>query len=652
MATLINEREFRNFTKENGLREAKAVKKWARLLECNTGFDRIKTKAAKKTTAMLLENQMRYLTEASQNTSIFGATNGLQGGALGNADGYARGDFRVPRIVLPMVRRIFPALMSNDTVGVQPMPGPVALAYALRYYYKQGALNRGDNGTSHVHEATTKSITDTGLVGDPRGIKGVETRTTFHPTDNKLVIIKGADYPMVQDIVTFEEVTVENNKKVIAKVTPLAMSYIGVTGDISGVDYQINAAGFIVHDSTSATPYTVFDNETAALAALDSIVTAKIGDTKEVKTIGLHGDKQISATNAEMGYQRLDTRHTGKQDARLMQKLANGRWQFRPEDSGVAALLQQYEGTGAIPQVGFRFEKTSVEAGTRRIGTSWTLEIEEDLKNTNGIDIESESIQQMTFELQAEIDREMTVRMLYSALSNNEYSVFTGELADARWLGERNRAFYQNIIQKANRMAVRNRRGAANFIVCTPNVSTLLETLEDFVAMPVQTSVTTSQMATAKIGTLNGNRFAVYQDTRTPVYNTADYGAGYEEMFDPAGDGAASMPDYCLLGYKGTENYDAGIIYCPYIPIMIQQAVDPYSFEPQVGLATRYGVIDNLFGAHLYYHVIIIDSFAQPGMPDKYKAMYPAGALTAGLAPAKDAPDAPKFAFPVEHVTP
>ena len=647
MATLINEREFRNFTKENGLREAKAVKKWARLLECNTGFDRIKTKAAKKTTAMLLENQMRYLTEASQNTSIFGATNGLQGGALGNADGYARGDFRVPRIVLPMVRRIFPALMSNDTVGVQPMPGPVALAYALRYYYKQGALNRGDNGTSHVHEATSTStkgaddaITTSTLVGDPHGIKGVETITVISDDKNHIQIIKDGEYPTIQPLIFVVPVG-ETFKAVIS---PLAVSVGACTNSDTGAIVSEYVGQYKRGESRGEGRWETKDEVITAAKAL-------VLHTGEFKKVGLHTDKEISATNAEMGYQRLDTRHTGKQDARLMQKLANGRWQFRPEDSGVAALLQQYEGTGAIPQVGFRFEKTSVEAGTRRIGTSWTLEIEEDLKNTNGIDIESESIQQMTFELQAEIDREMTVRMLYSALSNNEYSVFTGELADARWLGERNRAFYQNIIQKANRMAVRNRRGAANFIVCTPNVSTLLETLEDFVAMPVQTSVTTSQMATAKIGTLNGNRFAVYQDTRTPVYNTADYGAGYEEMFDQTAGITASMPDYCLLGYKGTENYDAGIIYCPYIPIMIQQAIDPYSFEPQVGLATRYGVIDNLFGAHLYYHVIIIDSFAQPGVPDKYKAMYPAGAITAGLD-AKDNGVTQKFAFPVETVKP
>lgn len=631
MATLINEREFRNFTKENGLREAKAVKKWARLLECNTGFDRIKTKAAKKTTAMLLENQMRYLTEASQNTSIFGATNGLQGGALGNADGYARGDFRVPRIVLPMVRRIFPALMSNDTVGVQPMPGPVALAYALRYYYKQGALNRGDNGTSHVHEKTNADLNKTDLVGDPHGIKGVETTTVISGDKEKVTIISDEKYPEEQP--TYFTTKVDGKYKAV--LSPIVASINGAltTEGEKKLKYNVIETGLHADEADAITEVKTYFN----------------GGISH-KAVGLHTDKEISATNAEMGYQRLDTRHTGKQDARLMQKLANGRWQFRPEDSGVAALLQQYEGTGAIPQVGFRFEKTSVEAGTRRIGTSWTLEIEEDLKNTNGIDIESESIQQMTFELQAEIDREMTVRMLYSALSNNEYSVFTGELADARWLGERNRAFYQNIIQKANRMAVRNRRGAANFIVCTPNVSTLLETLEDFVAMPVQTSVTTSQMATAKIGTLNGNRFAVYQDTRTPVYNTADYGAGYEEMFDQTAGITASMPDYCLLGYKGTENYDAGIIYCPYIPIMIQQAVDPYSFEPQVGLATRYGVIDNLFGAHLYYHVIIIDSFAQPGVPADYKAMYPAGAITAGID-AKNSGITKQFAFPVEQIT-
>ncbi|MBQ5769297.1 MAG: hypothetical protein IIV94_10530 [Clostridiales bacterium] len=114
---------------------------------------------------MLLENQMRWLNENSpaMTTAMFGPQNGLHGGDLGNSDFYAPGDMRNPTSILPMVRRIYPALMSNETVGVQPMPGPVALAFAIRYRYLKGANALGDSSTEHVH-GTEKALRDTGCL--------------------------------------------------------------------------------------------------------------------------------------------------------------------------------------------------------------------------------------------------------------------------------------------------------------------------------------------------------------------------------------------------------------------------------------------------------------------------------------------------------
>ena len=70
--------------------------------------------------------------------------------------------------------------------------------------------------------------------------------------------------------------------------------------------------------------------------------------------------------------------------------------------------------------------------------------------------------------------------------------------------------------------------------------------------------------------------------------------------------------EYALLGYKGAEYYDTGIVYCPYIPVMIQRTIGPNDFSPRVGLLTRYGVVDNLFGADLYYHTIIVKGLSDP----------------------------------------
>ena len=644
MSLISTENFKKSLTQQNGERTKMAVFRWKRLLENTKDFGTIRTKAAKESTAMLLENQYRYLKEAATNTSIFGPQNGLQGGALNATDGYAPGDNRLPRILIPMVRRIYPALMSNEVVGVQPMPGPVALGFALRYKYLKGALHAGDSDTRHIHDEQGKD-TMTGYEKSKmtaRGIKGIETKASITGDYKTLTLINGQGYPEAQPTVT-----VVNG---VAVVSPILQSIIG------SIDPQVARKADESKGITAATAEEVaiekiaekVPSEHALLTGMTIVGVSSWNDTRTLVD-GKDGKPLFETMeSAEMGYQKVDTRFTGRADARLGEELAGGRWKFRPEDTGIATLMQQYEGTGAIAKTSFGFEKCSVEAGTRRLSTSWTLETEEDLKNTNGIDIEQEATQQMSYELQAEIDREMTVRMLYSCLSKGEWSLWDAQLADARWLAERQRAFYQHLIKMSIRMQTRNRRGPANFIVCTPDVAALLESLDEFTTMPAQANISTGNMATAKVGTLGGNRFSVYVDTRSAVYDNSDYGYGYEGMFQ---DSDAKLPNYCMLGYKGAESYDAGIIYCPYIPIMVQQAVNPVDFTPQVGLMTRYGVLDNIFGAELYYHCIIIDSFAQPGAPAQLRGVYPTGYVTPAVAKTLDADTTlgSTFEYPVTH---
>ena len=606
-----------NETQKNGLRSKQAVSDWKKLIESSKGFAPIKSKAVKQSTAVLLENQMRWINEnaPAMNTSIFGASNGLAGGALGNADTYATGDMRLPRVLLPMVRRIFPALMANETVGVQPMMGPVALAYAIRYRYLKGANAYGDSTTEHVHADATSL---------PQGRRGIESKalvtvskaaTAEAEGEATISIIDGSGYPkavaakLILDTTDNKAITVPFGIKVENTVGDKKVSAVGISGTEAG-DMHIDGMEWASDEN----------------------------------------GKKAQFGNSEMGYHRVDTRFTGRADHRLGKVMANGRWQFRPEDTGVAATVHQFEATGAIARTAFGFEKQAVEAGTRRLSTSWSLETQEDLKNTNGIDIDAEATQQMSYELQAEIDREMVVRMLYSCLEHNEWSVWNGQLADARWLAERAQAFYQHLIKMSIRMRVRNRRGAANFIICTPDVVALLRCLDSFITMPVNSNLDGTNIQSAAAGTLGNNTFTVYVDDRTPVYSADDYGMGYDDMFDEAGKGMV-MPNYCMLGFKGTDASDAGIIYCPYVPIMVQTATDPMSFAPHVGLMTRYGVMDNIFGSHLYYHCIIIDSFSNPGLKtEETKGVYPDGYLTEATAGEKKEgviTGAPSYGFPV-----
>lgn len=678
-------------TQKNGQRTRKAVKNWSELLECTAGFAPIRNKNVRNNTAMLLENQMRWLNENSpaMTTAMFGPQNGLHGGELGNSDFYAPGDMRNPTTILPMVRRIYPALMSNETVGVQPMPGPVALAFAIRYRYLKGANALGDSSTEHVHgryetlSATTTESDGTYATTVTRGggrsnrdshgygmnydgeytasgIRGVETKAKLDLTTGKLTTVVGNGFPEATDAVSDAftvNITVDGvaSEKTVKYVHPILTQILGVGADEKGKlpsSVHFHQGQLVVEASAGDDAQTVLKKVWKEIEK-EKVVTTGVTivgistDAKAISEIKFNEETgKWDLGNSEMGYQRLDTRFTGAQDKKLLQPLAGGRWKFRLEDTGIAARVHAFEATGAIARTSFGFEKQAVEAGTRRLSTSWTLETQEDLKNTNGIDIDTEATQQMSYELQAEIDREMTVRMLFTALKNNEWSVWSGKLADARWMGERARAFYQFIIKMAMRMRVRNRRGAANFIICTPDVAALLQMLEDYVPMQVNNTIELNNAQSAAAGTLGGNKFNVYIDERTAVYSTADYGMGYQDMFDHnQDDKEVSLPNYCMLGYKGADTYDAGIIYCPYIPIMVQTATDTNSFSPHVGLMTRYGVMDNIFGSHLYYHVILIDDFSNPGVQDTVKgqsAMYPNGYAVTGTTPEQ----MPSYAFP------
>ena len=121
--------------------------------------------------------------------------------------------------------------------------------------------------------------------------------------------------------------------------------------------------------------------------------------------------------------------------------------------------------------------------------------------------------------------------------------------------------------------------------------------LPEFQWMSVNGNVNTQPVGVARVGNLGG-RFNVYRDTRTDAQNDATGGRSGGEL------------NYALLGYKGPEFYDTGIIYCPYIPVMVQRTIGPNDFSPRVGLLTRYGVVDHIFGADLYYHLVLCNGIA------------------------------------------
>ena len=462
------------------------VEKWGPVLDFKSDkVAEISNENTRLNTAILLENQEKWcLREANQaggSGSAFATGAGLQGTDKAfSGDNYAAGDARLPKVLIPMIRRTFPELITNEIVGVQPMTGPVGLAFAMRYKYEDSALG-----------------------------------------------------------------------------------------------YSLNGDG---------------SNSSGSIAANSSGNSTK-----------------------EIGYNYLNTAFTGSSSTKLSG--LSGVWDNIPEDNGVGAIVSQFELSSKIPQVTVSFEKTAVEALTRRLAAKWSVELEQDLKNMNGIDIDAELTNAMSYEIQAEIDREMIARMIQVCLNAGNgvgYSTWSAVSADGRWSGERARDFYNRIVVEANRVAIRNRRGAANFIIATPRICAILETLPNFQWHPVNGNVNTAPVGIAKVGSIGG-RFQIYRDTRTEAQVNAGYnpaGAGYSSTRQ-----APAAVDYALLGYKGSEYYDSGILYCPYIPVMVQRTIGPNDFSPRVGLLTRYGVVDHIFGASLYYHLVICTGLGQSFVP-------------------------------------
>jgi hypothetical protein len=359
----------------------------------------------------MLENQKNYLMEAG-NYSVTGRQ--LDAGYAGS------GDFH--QIAIPMVRRTFPELLAHDIVGVQPMTGPVGLAFALRF----------------------------------------------------------------------------------------------------------RAAG--TYDSRS---------------------------------------------NVELGYNTIDTTYSGSMVTSAGEGL--GSYDSTPEQGlGIAS-------TGTIAEVNMTVEKAQVEAKTRKLRSRWSLEVAQDLKAMHGLDLEEEMLDILSYEITAEIDRELVNKINTVAVSSS-WDYDSKSDADGRWQSEKYRTLYNMIVRKANRIAVLTRRGAGNFVIASPNACAALESLSSFVVHPVDGNVNTSVAGVAKIGSLDG-RLTVYRDT-------------------------FATSDYCTVGYKGPSEYDSGIIYLPYVQLMVSKTVFEQSFHPTVGLMSRYAIHDQIFGSNLYYQKIGIYNLA------------------------------------------
>jgi hypothetical protein len=227
-------------------------------------------------------------------------------------------------------------------------------------------------------------------------------------------------------------------------------------------------------------------------------------------------------------------------------------------------------------------EKGTVTARSRKLAAAFSLEIAEDMMAMQGVNVDDEMVNIISYEIQQEIDRQLLSEMVKAAIVGNKKSVWSPVSADGRNQLERIGTLYTHVLDKANQIAITTRRGPATFAIADPKTCSVLERLQDFTLDQAPTQVQTGTVGIAKVGVMRNGAITLYRDT-------------------------FAMGNYILLGYKGPTPYDSGIIYCPYIPVQLMRATAQENFSPRLGVRTRYGLMNHLFGAENYYHMIKVD---------------------------------------------
>ena len=232
---------------------------------------------------------------------------------------------------------------------------------------------------------------------------------------------------------------------------------------------------------------------------------------------------------------------------------------------------------GNFGEMAFSIEKTSVTAKSRALKAEYTMELAQDLKAIHGLDAESELANILSAEILAEINREVirTINVKAKLGAQTSNTAVNGVFdvdgdSDGRWSVEKFKGLIMQIEREANTIAKETRRGKGNFIICSSDVASAL-------AAAGMLDYTPALAANLNVDD-TGNTFAGVLNGRTKVY------------IDPY-----ATQDYVNVGYRGTNPYDAGLFYAPYVPLTMVRAVGEEDFQPRIGFKTRYGMVANPF---------------------------------------------------------
>ena len=463
--------------------------------------------------AMILENQAKELIKEASQTGTGGNFNAGQGEQWAG-------------VALPLVRKVFAQIAAKDFVSVQPMNLPSGLVFYLDFKYGTTANGRtaGDNMYGNVSTANSKLAVDTDAAG---GLYGAG-QFGYTINEKELTVTSNATGSATSASINYQD-----------GVAP--SDYATVTVDMSSVEFDSKGvrAFRLLSGSTDVTAYPEYtsvsgDNVTFVIAA-------------DALTEGAVTGKVLYA----------------------LAPLDNARGDF---EDGTAA-----NGTISIPEINVELASEAIVAKTRKLKAQWTPEFAQDLNAYHSVDAEAELTSILSEYISMEIDLEILDMLIqdaatterWSAASNKTWSDAAGwstAAVDGGGFYNTQGQWFQTLgtkIQKvSNKIHQKTLRGGANFIVCSPEVATILESIPGYAAQTDGDKMDFA-MGVQRVGSL-ASRFKVYKNP----YMTENV---------------------MLMGYRGSQFLETGAVYAPYVPLMMTPLVyDPTTFTPRKGIMTRY----------------------------------------------------------------
>lgn len=566
---------------ENNAVAAALEKKWKFLLEGNDG---IKNTLVRRNTAVMLEMEHQRGGVITEDTGTYsGQTATANGFDFSGGNGTGAGNDIAPfqHYLLPLVRRVYPNLIANELVGVQPMTSPASLVFYLKYRYT-GLVNPDRvsvnpvTGLGNVYtEATAKGDTQPGteyanFSGNTWNVDPYYSLQTVFRESPVTNYVAGTSTGWSFVSTPLASPVIPSTVTVTAGTIVLNVREVATIGDTSTVTVTVNAAGQATGAPVIAT---VLGAGVDTLASTIVLGTQVINMTTGIVTIPLTAAVAFEVNPA-----------------------------VAPTATAARSYDYNMEGNRQLPEMELQVESYPVQAKTRKLRTKWTIEAAQDLRAMHSIDAEQELIGVLANEVTAEIDREIINDLLVNSAIRVTYDYSdpflvggsfgatatptvagTGATAifaipGATNFDDRNKALFYQILEVSNQIYRQSLRGAGNWIVTSPEVASKLESLAEF--KPDARTDTTYNLGIVYSGTLNG-QFKLYKD---PLMT----------------------PNLILVGYKGNNFMDSGFFYCPYVPLQLTPTVlDPQSFNPSKGLITRYGKVMVENGSRMYARIII-----------------------------------------------